>query len=142
MGDIFWNVVHVACHLLIGKVVYFTQLSGIYDSTATKLQRFKTLISIHHIASAQHHTVIFHYHRLIVFIQKLIGNFLTKVFTTRCAVRCKTYFTYYVVSLWYKFCVRNFPGNTECNQSRRMCVNDCLYVRTGLVDSSMKGILR
>ncbi len=56
----------------------------------SKTPGFKPLISVHHIGPAQHNTVIFHNYGPETFVLKHTGNFFSKVFTPRCAIRRKT----------------------------------------------------
>ena len=73
---------------------------------------------------------VFHNYGPETFVLKHTGNFFSKVFTPRCAIRRKTDIAAYVVRLRNNFGIGYCAGDAECNQCGRMRVNDCRNIRT------------
>ena len=142
MRNIFGNMIHVTRYLFIGQVIHFSKLPGVHNGAATKLQRFKPLISVHHIAASEYYAVIFHYHRLITFIFEFFGNFFTQIFASRRAVRRKTDVAAHVMRLRNNFGIGYRSGNAESDQCGRMRVNDGRDIGTRFVNGSVKRIFR
>ena len=133
-------MVHIACHLFVRKIFYFSEFTCIHDGTAAKLQGFKPLISVHHIGPAQHNTVIFHNYGPETFVLKHTGNFFSKVFTPRCAIRRKTDIATDIMRLRNNLGIGDSAGDAESDQRRWMSMNDCRYIRTRFVNRPVERI--
>ena len=134
VGETVVNGQGVMLDLFRSKVSGSSEGVRIQDGACAEFKGLEALVCVGDVIAHEHHAVILHDDCLVVrILREFTGNLLSEQFAAWKSIRSKADGSADAEGLGKDAGVGNLLGDAECHESRRMCVDHAVKIRTDFV---------